>query len=122
VRVTLQNLDRVSDALDAAAKAGANQIGRVHFTLKDRQTAETQVLREAATKARSQAEALASALGVTVARVLSVIENEPIVRPYAEAMALRVAPSAPTPIESGLIDIHATVTLTLEIAGQAHRE
>jgi uncharacterized protein YggE len=38
VRVTLQNLDRVSDAMDAATKAGANQIGRVHFTLKDRQS------------------------------------------------------------------------------------
>ena len=96
VRVTLRNLDRVTDAMDAAAKAGANQIGRVHFTLKDRQTVESQVLREAATKARSQADALASALGLKVARVLSVIENEPVMRPYPEVMALRADRSAAT--------------------------
>jgi hypothetical protein len=107
--------------MDAAMKAGANQIGRVQFSLKDRQSVESQVLREAATNARSQAEALASALGLKVARVLSVLETEPAVRPYPEMMALRVDRSVATPIESGLIDVHATVTLTLEISGDTSR-
>jgi len=59
---------------------------------------------------------------VNVVRVLSVIENEPVVRPYPEVMALRADPSAATPIESGPIDVHATVTLTLEIARGTRRE
>ena len=64
------------------------------------------MVREAATKARSQAEALASALGLKVARLLSVIENEPLLTPYPPVMAMRADQSAATPIESGLIDVH----------------
>ena len=108
----------MGDAIDAAAGAGANQIHRVHFTLKDRLAAQSQALREAATKAKSQAEALASALGLQVVRVLSVTESDSIVRPYQEAMTFRAdAARSETPIQPGTIEVHATVTLTVEIAG-----
>lgn len=117
VRVTLNGLTRVGDAIDAAAKAGANQIHRVRFTLKDDQAVQAQALREAAMRAKSQAEALASALGVKITRVLSATESEPMVRPFQDVMTLRTeAASSATPIQPGTIDVRAVVTLTVEIS------
>jgi uncharacterized protein len=121
VRVTLHDLTRVGTIIDAAAKQGANRIHRIDFTLKDDKAARSQALRAAAAKARTQAEALASALGVRIVRVLSAVQGEPPVRPLAEPMVMRAeAASAATPIVPGTLDIHATVTLTLEISEASH--
>jgi uncharacterized protein YggE len=115
VRVTLNDLDRVGDAIDAATTAGANQIHRVQFGLKDEQAVQTQALREAVLKARSQADALATALDVRVIGVLSVTESERIVRPY-DVMRLGAEASAQaTPIQPGSVEVSATVTLSVEI-------
>ena len=116
VRVTLNDLDRVGDAIDAATSAGANQIHRVQFGLRDEQAAETQALREALLKARAQAEALATALGVKIVRVLSVTESEQVVRPF-DVMRLDAEASAQaTPIQPGAIEMSASVIMSVEIA------
>src|SRR3989442_940588 len=65
-----------------------------------------------------KAEAIASALGLKIQRVLHVEEGGSIIRPveYGDTMgAMRAAATAPTPIESGSIDVRATVTLTVEV-------
>lgn len=117
VRVTLDDLARVGEVIDAAAAAGANRVQRVEFTLKDDRKARAEALRVAAQRARSQADALASALDVTIVRVLSAVESQPVVRPFPDAVAFRAeAASTATPIEPGPLDIDATVILTVEIA------
>jgi uncharacterized protein YggE len=119
VRVTLNNLTRVGQAIDVATQSGANQIQRLQFTLKDEQAAQSQALRAAAVKAKAQAEALAQALGLKITRVLSVVEGgggvQPIIR---DVMLARAGAAVPTPVEPGAIEAHATVTLTLEIGAQ----
>lgn len=116
VRLTLNDLDRVGDAIEAANRAGANQIHRVQFGLRDEHAMETQALREAVLKARAEAEALANVLGVRIVRVLSVTESEQVVRPF-DVMRLGVEASAQaTPIQPGSIEISATVTVSVEIA------
>jgi uncharacterized protein len=74
-----------------------------------------QALSEASRKARAAAEAMAAALGLKVVRVLSAEEGgQPqVIRPMA--MAMKVAAS-PTPIESGNIQVQASVTVTVEVA------
>ncbi len=119
VQVKVSDLAQVGNAIDAATQSGANQVQSLRFTLKDEQAAQTQALREAATRAKAKSDALASALGVKVARILRVDEGGQPPRPiYAEAMAMRAKDMAAvsTPVEAGTIEIHATVSLTVEIA------
>jgi len=121
VQVKINNLDDVGKAIDLATQSGANTIQSLQFKLKDEQAAQAQALREAAMKARAKAEALASALGLKLGRVLLVEEGTAtIVRPMrgevADQKGFRSGYVAPTPVESGTIDIHATVTLTVEVA------
>jgi uncharacterized protein YggE len=117
VRVTLNDLERVGVAIDAATNAGANRIHRVHLRLKNRDAVHAQALSQAATRAKSEAAALASALGVRIARIVAVRETEPMVRPFQDVMMRAEASVAPPPIYSGAIEVHATVSLTVEIAG-----
>ena len=118
VQVKTMNLSQVGKVIDLATESGANSIQALRFTLKDETSARTQALREASTKARLKAEAIASALGLKIQRILHVEEGVQMPRPmveYADMAAVR-AQSAPTPIESGSIDLRATVTLTVEVA------
>jgi uncharacterized protein YggE len=118
VEVTTGNLAGVGKIIDAATQSGANTIQSLQFILKNDQAARTQALREAAAKARASAEAVASALGVKILGILSAEEGAaPRPRPMAMPMARMAAEAvAPTPVTPGPIDIHATVTLTVEIS------
>jgi uncharacterized protein YggE len=118
VRVTITDLTKLSDVIDTATAAGANRVEGVRFSLQKENAIAAQALREAATKARAQADTLASALGVRVVRVLAASEERAPVRPFAETAMLARAENAPpaTPIEVGPIEITATVTLTVEVS------
>lgn len=115
VRATIDDLSRIGPLIDAASRAGANQIQRIQFMLKDEDGARERALREAATKARARAAALAAALNVRIVRVLSAVESAPVPRPMHDVMIAQ-AREAATPIEAGTIEIQATVSLTMEVA------
>jgi len=113
VRVTLDNLAQVGKVIDTATQTGANRIQNLQFTLRNEQAVQAQALREAAIKARGKAEALASALGLKLLRVISVVESgSPVVPVYDVALAR--AEKTSTPIEPGTIEIRASVTFTVE--------
>lgn len=114
VRVTLDNLTQVGRVIDTATEAGANRIQNLRFTLKDEANVQMQALRAAALQARRKADALASALNLSVVRVLSVEESSPVVIPVRDVSFARTE-AASTPIEPGTIEVRATVTLTVEI-------
>ncbi len=75
MRVTLSDLAKIGSVIDTATASGANQVQGIQFTLSDEQAIRSQALREAALKARSDADVLAAALGLKVIRVLTVEEN-----------------------------------------------
>jgi hypothetical protein len=107
----------VGKIIDMATQSSANRIQSLQFTLKDEQAVYIQALREAVAKARAKGEAIASALGLKIVRVLSVEEGGPVSRPvYAEGMQARAAAPVQTPVEPGTIEVRARVTLTVEIA------
>ncbi len=119
IQVKINDLSLVGKAIDTATRSGANKIQRLEFTLKDERAAQIQALREAATKAKEKAEAIAAALKVRIVRILFVEEGGIAVTPrvFQQAAAMRAgAPAAPTPVEPGNIEVRATVTLTAEIA------
>jgi len=123
VQVTLDDLDRIGSVIDAAARAGANHVQGIRFTLRDQDAVRAQALREAVTRARAQAEVLAGALGLKVVRVLAVEENSPRLTPlYSHPVARAAGLSAsavPTPVEAGALEVTADVTLTVEVSPAA---
>jgi uncharacterized protein YggE len=119
VQVKTMNLAQVGKLIDLATQSGANNIQSLRFVLKDDSVARAQALREASTKARAKAETIASALGLKIQKVLRVEEGGSTIRPAFEmgsgdGMALR-AQAAPTPIETGSIEVRAMITLTVEV-------
>jgi uncharacterized protein len=111
-------LARVSEVIDAAVRAGANQVQRLAFTLAGDEAAQREALRNAVAKARGDAEIIAAALGAKLGAIQSVIEQEVgIVRPLArQAFAAAPESAAATPIEPGQVEIRARVVLRAEIA------
>jgi uncharacterized protein YggE len=116
VRVTLDDLTRIGNVIDAATQAGANRIQQLQFSLKDEQPVQARALREAALKARQKADALAGALGLTSVRILSVEESSAPVVPLRNAYVMRAEAATVTPIEAGTIEVRASVTLTVQIS------
>ena len=118
VEVTSGDLESVGKIIDTVTKSGANTIDRLQFTLKDEQPARAQALREASVKARANADAIAGALGVKIAGILFAEEEAGAMQPprpmFARA-AMAEAMAAPTPVVAGTLEIHGTVTLTVEI-------
>lgn len=118
VRVTLDDLEKVGSVVDAATRSGANRIQDIRFVLRDPESVRLEALRQAARKADSEADALASALGVRVLRVLSAEESGsapmPVRRMMLAAPQARAAEEA-TPIEAGTLNVSADVTLTVEV-------
>jgi uncharacterized protein YggE len=124
VQVQLDDLARISNVIDAAAQSGANQVQGIQFTLRDQDAVRATALREAALRARAEAEVLAGALGLKVVRVLSVEEQSPQVMPVRYMAAPRAglasaSAEVATPVEAGRLDISADVTLTVEVAPAA---
>ena len=119
LRIKTGTLSNVGKLIDLGMQSGANTIHRLAFTLKDEQSAQLQALRSAAVKAKAKADEIASALGLKVAKVLSVSEVErgvrPIVMPQARGAQMEVVTQAPTPVESGTIEVRSSVTLTGEL-------
>ena len=111
------SLARVSEIIDAAVRAGANQVQRVAFTVADDEAAQREALRNAVVKARGDAQVIAAALGLKLGAIQSVVEQEVgSVRPLARQAFATAADSGPaTPIEPGQVEIRARVVLRTEI-------
>ncbi len=118
VRVTLDDLDKVGVAIDAATQAGANHVESVRYTVKDQQALHSQAVREAALKARANADALASALNLKITRVVSVEEGDALSGGPDAPDPRDPAGPAPTPIQSSSFVVTANVTLTVEVAAR----
>lgn len=116
VLVTLDDLSIVGEVIDAASNAGANNINGIVFTLKNDEAARNQAFAEAAVKARASAEAIANALNLEVAGVLEAqsVEAEGV-HPVFAMRTGSVNAAVPTPIETGSLEIHETVLVTLQV-------
>jgi uncharacterized protein YggE len=117
IQVTVDDVARVGEIIDAAVGAGATLIHDVRFDVKDRSAVEREALRSAVADAMGRAQALAAGAGKTVDRVVTIEEHRqdhvPIPRPMMAARS--EAMQMETPIAPGQIEIRASVTLTAAI-------
>ncbi len=82
--VTVRDLTKLSQVLDAALSAGANQIYGINFDLADRQGALSQARDLAIKDAEAKAAATAATAGVTLGQIQSInVSNTSYVQPYS---------------------------------------
>lgn len=119
VTVVLADLQKVGPVIDAAAGAGANDVGGISFTLRKDRPARDQALAEATREAVSKARVIAEALGGRIVRIVEV-QEEGVTRPrpvYEDQMQMRTMAATATPIEIGTLDITSRVQLIAEVEG-----
>lgn len=116
VEVRVVPVERTGDVLDGLVQAGATTVDRVRFDVKDRPALEREALRLAVIDARARADAAAAGAGRTVDRVLRIDDTrQPDYRGPVMMSARAASGDAATPIEPGVVEIRATVTLTVAI-------
>jgi uncharacterized protein len=122
VVVQTRRLDEVGNLIDVALGAGANRFDGVGFQLRDAEAAQAEALRRAVVKARTAAETMAAALGVSLGPVVDASTAMDLVRPYpmmevAQMRAMDMAAAAPTPIQPGEQTVRAQVSVVYSIGG-----
>lgn len=117
LNIKVRNLEIIGKVIDAATKAGANQIYGLTFSSSKEKDAYKNALERAVEDARSKAEILAKASGKTLGNITR-IENQYDYGGYYDArnqVAFEASVSNAAAIVSGAIVVSATVTLTYEI-------
>ena len=120
VRVDLDDLKLVQKVIDESSRAGANQINRLDFSLKDEQPVRTKALEKAVRQAKASAEAMVAGLGIKLGKVMEIdqqLQGGGPIPIRAEMMMAKsaAAPRPDTPIAAGEVEIQATVNVTFAL-------
>jgi hypothetical protein len=113
VYVTVRDLDKIGDLLDAAVQAGANSISGIQFDVADKTQALSEARQAAVNDARAKAEELAEAAGVTLGDVQTIAENtsSPPMPMYDMRAASAAMESAAVPVSPGQMTITVDVSI-----------
>ena len=119
IQVKIRDLAKIGDIVQAAADAGANQVGSLSFTIDDEDEVKKEAREQAIDKAKEKAREITRGLGVNLGKVVSFTESGYYpyypVYDYAES-AVAIGKGEETPqIEAGENRITVTVTVTYEI-------
>ncbi|MCL4534067.1 MAG: SIMPL domain-containing protein [Bacteroidetes bacterium] len=109
IRITVEDITRTGELLDAAVAAGANRGGQIQLGFKDDTKMRLDALDAAVKSAQDKAEAIAKAMGATLAGVDSVTEQSVSVPVAPVAMQAAPALGAPSPVLPGELSVTATV-------------
>ena len=119
VYVTVRKLDDLGDILDAAVKAGANNVNSIQFDLADKTAAIKEARDQAVKDARTQAQELAQAAGVTLGNLQMINFNDnvpaPLMQAYGKGGGGGAAEAVAVPINPGTMTLTVNVNLTYEI-------
>jgi hypothetical protein len=110
LEITVAEVARAGEIADAAVQAGATALEGIRFDIKDRSAAEREATRLAVIDARGKAEAAAAGAGRAIDRILKIEEGGASDGPRP---MMRMSAAAATPVESGLIEVRAAVTVTV---------
>ena len=116
VSAKVANVARAGPVIDAAVAAGANQVYGPSLTRSNQADLYRQALKAAVADARLRAQAIAAAAGATLGKVTNVYEAGTGPQPIAIEAQKSGAADSSTPIEPGMQEIGATVSVTFAIA------
>jgi uncharacterized protein len=113
LNVTVNDLTKVGQLLDAGITAGANTVNGIRFGVKDSSALNDQALTAAVKTARAKADVVAAGLGLKVTSVQSVsIDSYVGPEPVYNKMAAAGVRDSSVPIEAGELTITASVRVT----------
>ena len=118
VQVTVRDLDKAGDVVDAAAAKGATDVNGISFEIAEPAKAQNDARAAAVAAARASAQAMASAANVTLGAVVSITDATPVSPIYYGygAMKTGAIPDTATPVQPGTQDLSATVTVVFAIS------
>jgi uncharacterized protein YggE len=114
VEVTVRDLSRLGEVVDATLQAGATSLDGLSFRLADPAPAEREARTRAMAESRARADVLAEAAGLAIVGVSDIVEGATSRPPTPLMTAERMlsAADAGTPVEAGSLEISVTVTVT----------
>lgn len=115
VYVTMRDITKIGDILDASIAAGANSIYGITFDVQDKEAALASGRDQAMADAQAQAEQLAKAAGATLGSVQSInyYSSSPSPIYYdSKAVPAGVGGGASVPISSGQLTLTVSVSVT----------
>lgn len=115
IQVTVRDLDKAGDVIDAATAKGATDVNGISFEIADPAKAQDDARAAAVVAARASAGAMASAAHVTLGAVVSITDaggSSPIY--YGMAAPAPLA-DVKTPVQPGTQDVSAMVTVVFEL-------
>ncbi|WP_314847265.1 SIMPL domain-containing protein [Treponema lecithinolyticum] len=117
--VTVHDIQKTGTIIDAALKAGANQLSEVSFYTKDTSEAYKQARTKAVLQAKEAAQTLSAAAGQKIGAVLSIEELSgiPIYRNTVnyDVSMLKSSGQEATPITPGDTEVSVTVKVVFEL-------
>ena len=117
VVITVNDLAKVEDVVNAGVNESSNVLEGVTFSTKDAGRIQDSLQIQAARNARAKAVALADAVGAKVGDAITITESqtyEP--RPVYAMRAMAMADQAPsTPVESGQLTLKSTINIVFEL-------
>ena len=112
-------LDKLGDLLDAAVRAGANNINSIQFDVADKTKALSDARIAAVKTANTQAAELATAAGVSLGSIQSIQYSDATPSPIFQGKSMggggSPAADVAVPINPGEMDITVSVTIAYEI-------
>jgi uncharacterized protein YggE len=113
LRATTTDLSILGKLIDAANGAGANTVGNLGFGLQDSDPSVQLALTAATKQATAHANAIAAGLGGKAGAVISAQEGSSYTPIFAGQGA--GATAASTPVQTGTVNVYATVTLVVQL-------
>jgi len=120
LKIRTENLNKIGTIVDIAVSNGATQINNINFDISDEKENEykKQVLSEATTNAKEEAEVIASSLGVNLGKIKTVSESNFYYTPYVYRMETIVGQAAvdeATTVMPGKLTVSAYVNIIYNI-------
>ena len=117
VYVTIRDITKIGDILDASIKAGANSIYGITFDVENKESAMASGRDQAMVDAKAQAEQLANAAGVTLGDVQSIsyYSNAPVPVYYDSKMTGVGGGGQSVPISPGQLTLSVAVSVVYGI-------
>ena len=117
VSVTLRDIQRTGEVLDALVAAGATDLGGPDWSIDDDTAARGQARTAAVRRAQAQALEYARLAGYSGVRLLEINETLMPVRPMPmmRQMAVAEAADASTPVQPGMVQSSVNVTVKYEM-------
>ena len=118
VTITVRDLTKLGQAVDASVNAGATNIGGISFGLQNADKAEDAARLDAVKAVQAKADLYAKATGYRVARLVSLSEGggyQPEAPVQFMAMARGKAAMDSTPVEAGELKVQISINAIFEL-------